>query len=84
VLAAVGGQEDSRVSCINGDVTGGRHFVCAFDKAGRKRDLFPEKIIQNASVLNAVFKRISLHVAGKNCICVFCAGYYVDNFTVSP
>jgi len=41
-LAAVGGQEDSRVSCVNGDETGGRYFVCAFDKARRKEFCFPK------------------------------------------
>jgi hypothetical protein len=32
--------------------------VYAFDKGRRKRDLFPEKIIQTASVFNAVVKRL--------------------------
>ena len=40
--------------------------------------LFPEKIIQTASVFNAVVKRLSLHLRGKNCICDFYADYYVD------
>ena len=78
----MGGQEDSRVSCFNGDVTGGRYFVCAFDKSQTvTAGLFPEKIIQFASVFSAVVKRLSLHLRGKYCICDFYADKYVEWFS---
>ena len=32
--------------------------MCAFDKARRKWGQFPEKIIQTASVFNAVVRRL--------------------------